>query len=73
MPSAPLPEQREVEVGERVWITREPVQPEISYVGRHIPPDSSRGFNFEADRPWLNAESRINLRQLIDEALAVES
>ncbi len=70
VPSAPLPEQREIEFGERVWIDREQVQAVVSYVGRHLPPDAVWGFNFEGDRAWINAESHVNLQTLIDEALA---
>jgi hypothetical protein len=70
VPSAPLPEQREIEFGERVWIDREQVQAVVSYVGRHLPPDAVWGFNFEGDRAWVNAESHVNLQTLIDEALA---
>jgi ATP-dependent Clp protease ATP-binding subunit ClpA len=69
VPPAALPEQRPIQFGERVWIERDQVQAVASYVGRHLPPDAAWGFNFEGDRAWVNAESRVDLQALVDEAL----
>ncbi|MGH2530314.1 MAG: Clp protease N-terminal domain-containing protein [Actinomycetota bacterium] len=70
VPNAPLPAQREIEHGERVWIEREQAQSVVAYVARHIPPDTVWGFNYEGQRAWIRAESHVDLQRLVDEGLA---
>jgi hypothetical protein len=70
VPKAPLPAQREIEHGERVWIGREQAQSVVAHVARHIPPDTVWGFNYEGQRAWIRAESHVDLQRLVDEALA---
>jgi ATP-dependent Clp protease ATP-binding subunit ClpA len=70
VPQAPLPPQREIERGERVWVDRDLVDSVVAYVGRHIPPETVWGFNYEGDRAWLIAESHVE--GLVAEALAAQ-
>jgi hypothetical protein len=70
VPKAPLPPQREIEQGERVWIEREQVGHVIAYVARHMPPEAVWGFNYEGDRAWLVAETHVDLEGMVMEALA---
>jgi hypothetical protein len=70
VPKAPLPAQREIEHGERVWIEREQAQTVVAYVARHIPPDTVWGFNYEGQRAWISAESHVDLQHLVEEGLA---
>jgi ATP-dependent Clp protease ATP-binding subunit ClpA len=69
-PRADLPEQREMEVGERVWFGRHETDRVLRHLREHIPPDVFWGFNYEDDRAWVWAEARIDMHALVAEALA---
>jgi hypothetical protein len=47
-PRAPLPAQREIEVGERVWFDRKDVRSVLDYLGRQIPPGTVGGSTTKA-------------------------
>jgi len=68
VPGAPLPPQREVDLGERVWFDRDQVQAVIERL-RSLPPGTHWGFNYEGDRAWAIAESSVDLEALVAEAL----
>jgi hypothetical protein len=70
VPSGPLPPQREVERGERVWFDREHVPAVLEQLRLHLPPETSWGFNYEGDRAWAIAESSVDLATLVEQALA---
>jgi hypothetical protein len=55
-----------------VWVDREQVDSVVAYVGRHIPPETVWGFNYEGERAWLLAESHVDLEGLVAEALAAQ-
>jgi hypothetical protein len=72
VPSAPLPPQREVDWGERVWFDRDKVTVVLDQVRLHLSPETSWGFNYEDDRAWVRAESSVDLQALVDRALAAK-
>jgi hypothetical protein len=69
VPTASLPAARELEMGERVWFGRDQVGRVIEHVGRHLPPGTRWGFNFDDDRAWAWAEADIDLDALVRAAL----
>jgi hypothetical protein len=70
VPAAPLPPQREIEYGERVWFSRGDVSRVLDYLRLHIPPGTQWRFNYEGDRAWACAESSVDLDALVTAALA---
>jgi Clp amino terminal domain, pathogenicity island component len=72
VPETTLPSQREIEQGERVWVGREEVAAVLAYVGRHLPPGTVWGFNYEGQQAWLVAESHVDLPTLVATALRSE-
>lgn len=70
LPQASLPAQREIDWGERVWFDREKVSTVLKRVRLHVSPETTWGFNYEDDRAWVIAESRVDLQALVDSALA---
>jgi hypothetical protein len=70
VPEAPLPPQREIEWGERVWFDRADVDCVLPHLRLHIPPGAAWGFNYEGDRAWANAEASVDLGALVAAALA---
>jgi len=70
VPSAPLPPQREIDYGERVWFDRDKVDVVVNHVRLHLSPSTPWGFNYEDDRAWVIAESSIDLQALVRRALA---
>jgi ATP-dependent Clp protease ATP-binding subunit ClpA len=69
IPVAPIPEQCEIEAGERIWFDRTHAQRVVSYVGKRIPPGTFWGFNYADDRAWIIGESTVDMGALVDEAL----
>lgn len=69
VPSAPLPAQREIEWGERVWFDRDNAASVVDHVRRHVPP-AVWAFNYEGQQAWVIAESSVDLRTLVRRALA---
>jgi hypothetical protein len=69
IPTASVPAQRELEMGERVWFDRDQLRRVIDHVGRHLPPGTRWGFNFDSDRAWAWAEADIDLDALVRAAL----
>jgi hypothetical protein len=69
VPPAPLPAQREIEVGERVWFERRDVRSVLDYLRGHIPPGTAWGFNYEGDRAWVHAEAAVDVEALVSQAL----
>jgi hypothetical protein len=69
-PTASIPEQREVEMGEQVWFDRSEVSTVLQTIGRRIEPGTTRGFNYEGERAWVWAEAHVDLRSLVDEAVS---
>lgn len=67
-PEAPIPKQREIEMGERVWFDRSDVAKVLQGLGRRIHPGTRWGFNYEGDRAWVWAEAHVDLKALVDEA-----
>ena len=72
VPSAPLPPQREIDWGERVWFDRDKVTVVLDQVRLHLSPETSWGFNYEDDRAWVRAESSVDLQALVDRALTAK-
>lgn len=70
VPAAPLPPQREVDYGKRVWFDRDKVDVVVDHVRLHLPPNTTWGFNYEDDRACVIAESSVDLQALVDRALA---
>jgi len=70
VPSGPLPPQREVEPGERVWFDREYVPAVLEQLRLHVPPGTPWGFNYEGDRAWVIAEASVDLSKLVEQVLA---
>jgi Clp amino terminal domain, pathogenicity island component len=70
VPPAPLPLQREIEWGERVWFDRGDVGRVLDYLRLHIPPATRWGFNYEGERAWAHAETSVDLEALVRAALA---
>ena len=70
VPTTPMPSQREIEVGERVWFDREHVSDVVHFIGTRIAPGTDWGFNYEGDRAWAMAEAHVDLEALVAEALA---
>ena len=73
LPSAPLPEQDEIEVGERVWFDRADLSRVIDRLRKDVPAGTHWGFNYEADRAWVMAESHVDLEAVVARALAEPS
>jgi hypothetical protein len=69
VPRAPLPVQREIEVGERVWFDRKDVRSVLDHLRRQIPPGTVWGFNYEGDRAWVLAEASVDVEALVGRAL----
>jgi hypothetical protein len=69
-PAAPLPRQREVEWGARVWFDRADVRRVVDHLRLHIPPGTRWGFNYEGHRTWAIAESSVDLDALVSAAQA---
>jgi hypothetical protein len=70
VPAAPLPRQREIEWGERVWFDRRNVRRVLDQLQLHIPPGTEWGFNYEGDRAWAHAEAHVDVAGLVRAALA---
>lgn len=68
VPAAPVPPQREMELGEQVWFDRDQVRAVIDRL-RTLPSGTHWGFNYEGDRAWASAESSVDLEALVAEAL----
>lgn len=69
VPEAPLPPQREIQWGERVWFDRADVPRVLEHLLRHIPPGTEWGWNYEGDRAWAHAETRVDLEALVKAVL----
>jgi hypothetical protein len=69
VPRAPLPVQREIEVGERVRFGRKDVRSVLDYLRQQIPPGTAWGFNYEGDRAWVHAEASVDVQALVGRAL----
>jgi hypothetical protein len=63
-----IEEQREIELGERVWFELSDVGKVLQGLGRRIHPGTHWGFNYEGDRAWVWAEAHVDLKALVDEA-----
>ncbi len=72
VPSAPLPPQREIDWGERVWFDRDKVRVVLDHVRLHLSPETTWGFNYEDERAWVIAESSVDLQRLVRGALAAK-
>ncbi|MEA2324275.1 MAG: Clp amino terminal domain, pathogenicity island component [Solirubrobacteraceae bacterium] len=68
-PAAPLPPQRQIEWGPRVWFDRADVRRVTDHLRAHIPPGTRWGTNWEGDRVWVIAESTVDLDALVRGAL----
>jgi hypothetical protein len=69
-PTAPLPRQREIEWGPRVWFGRTQVRRVVDHLGARIPPGARWGFNYDGDRAWAIAEAEVDLAALVRAAIA---
>lgn len=69
VPTAPLPRQREVTMGDREWFSRQHVVAVLAHLNRNIPPGTAWGFNYEGDEAWARAEVTVDLRALVEEAV----
>jgi hypothetical protein len=69
VPRSPVPPQRVVEVGDRVWFEREDVRVVLDHLRLNIPPGTRWGFKYEGERAWVHAEMSVNLQALVEEAL----
>jgi hypothetical protein len=68
-PRAPLPEQRQIEWGPRVWFDRTEVRSVVDYLRAGIPPGTRWGFNYADDRAWAIAEAHVDLPALVSAAI----
>jgi hypothetical protein len=68
-PTAPLPEQREIEWGPQVWFDRTQVRSVVDRLCARIPPGTRWGFNYAADRAWAIAEAHVDLPALVSAAI----
>jgi hypothetical protein len=68
-PLTPIPAQKEIEWGKRVWIDREDMPRVLTYVSRHVGPQFVWGFNYEGEQAWVNAEASVDLEAIVREAL----
>jgi hypothetical protein len=68
VPSAPLPRQRPIAWGDRVWVDREEAPAVVNYLRLHLTPTVQWGFNYEGERAWVMAEESVDLPKLIDTA-----
>jgi hypothetical protein len=68
VPSAPLPPQREIDWGPKVWFDRGAVK--TVHVRLHLSPETKWGFNYQDDRAWVAAEARVEVQALVTDALA---
>lgn len=59
VPSADVPEQRESEVGERVWLGRDETDRVLEHLREHIPSHVWWGFNDEDDQARVCGETRV--------------
>jgi hypothetical protein len=73
VPRVPLPVQREIEVGERVWFDRKDVRSVLDHLRRLIPPGTAWGFNYEGDRAWVHAEAHVGVQALVARALGSDT
>lgn len=69
VPTAPLPTQREVDVGQRAWIDRDQLRAVIDHLRLHVPPGTHWAFNYEGDRAWVSAEAGVDLAAIVVAAL----
>jgi catechol 2,3-dioxygenase-like lactoylglutathione lyase family enzyme len=69
VPATPVPAQREVDLGERVWFDRDQVRTVIDKLRATVPPGTQWGFNYEGDRAFAFTESSVDLEALVAEAL----
>ena len=69
VPPAPVPPQREMDLGEPVWFDRDQVQAVIDELRATVAPGTHWGFNYEGDRAWAIAESSVDLAALVAGAL----
>jgi catechol 2,3-dioxygenase-like lactoylglutathione lyase family enzyme len=69
VPATPVPAQREVDLGERVWFDRDQVQTVIDKLRATVPPGTQWGFNYDGDRAFAFTESSVDLAALVAEAL----
>ena len=70
IPLVAIPEQREVDVGERVWFDRDHLSRVIDLVREHVAPGTAWGFNYEDGRVWVRAEISVDVQAVVDEAVA---
>jgi hypothetical protein len=68
-PRAPLPEQRQIEWGPRVWFDRTEVRSVVDYLRARIPPGTRWGFNYADDRAWAIAEAHVDLPARVSAAI----
>jgi hypothetical protein len=68
-PRAPLPGQRQIEWGPRVWFDRTEVRSVVDYLRARIPPGTRWGFNYADDRAWAIAEAHVDLPALVSAAI----
>jgi hypothetical protein len=67
VPPTPMPAQREIDMGERVWFDREKVEAVLDHLSRKLPPGVHLGFNYAGNRAWVVAETSIDLEGLVDQ------
>jgi ATP-dependent Clp protease ATP-binding subunit ClpA len=67
VPDTAIPEQREIEMGERVWFDRPELSTILRGLGERLPPGTRWGFNEEGDRAWVWAEAHIDLDALVED------
>lgn len=73
VPAVPLPAQRPIEYGERVWFERADVRAVLDEIRLRVSPDTRWGFNYDGDRAWALAEASVDLEALVKNALTKQS
>lgn len=72
-PTAALPPERAVDMGEPVWFGRAEAPRVLDHLRLHISPDTRWGFNYDGERAWVFAESHVELDLMVKAALAGRS
>jgi hypothetical protein len=55
-----------------VWFERDQINDVLNHVRLHVDPDTHWGFNYEADRAWIRAESTVDSHALVRAALSTD-
>jgi hypothetical protein len=69
VPETPLPAQRAITWGDRVWFERTQASRVLDHLGAALPPAKRWTFAYEEERAWAQAEADVDLPSLVRAAL----